>query len=584
MLTIKKLLPALLLIFVFAQAHAQLTPFELSKDKNYTANYAEIISYYQKLSKLYPQQMRLFHYGTTDIGKPLTLVVLSRDKVFDPALIKKQNKRVLLINNGIHPGEPEGIDASMMLCRDLLKNNKLPKDVVLCFVAVYNIGGCLNRGVSRINQNGPRAYGFRGNYRNLDLNRDFIKADSRNALAFMQILNTWQPEVFLDNHTSDGADYQYVMTLIETQKDKQNPILAEYTSKTLSPELYRRMKLNGYEMTPYVESEEKSPDSGIVAFLETPRFSTGFTVQHNIISYITETHMLKPFDKRVYSTYDFMQDLIDICERDHQLIGELKHKADEQVAQQKTFALNWDVDKTRYDTLLFKGYTAGYKTSEVSGLPRLYYDESKPYTKPIKYYDNYKVTATADKPVAYIIPQAWGKIIDLFKLNKVVMHRLTHDTTLDVQMYYVGDFKTVPKPYEGHYLHSNVYLDPVNMPVKFYEGDYVVYTNQPINRYIVETLEPQGVDSFFAWDFFDSVLGEKEYFSDYVFEDVAAKLLKEDPDLRKKLDDAKAKDPKLAASAGAQLNFVYRNSPYFEKTYLRYPVGRLMADTKLDIN
>jgi len=194
----KKFLTALLTCFIYCQAQAQLTPFELSPDKNYTATYAQVISYYQKLSRQYPQ-MKLFNYGTTDIGKPLTLIVLSKDKIFDPAQIKKQNKRVLLINNGIHPGEPEGIDASMMLTRDLLKNNKLPKDVVLCFIAVYNIDGCLNRGVSRPNQNGPRAYGFRGNYRNLDLNRDFIKADSRNALAFMQILNKWQPEVFLDN-------------------------------------------------------------------------------------------------------------------------------------------------------------------------------------------------------------------------------------------------------------------------------------------------------------------------------------------------------------------------------------------------
>src|SRR5476651_1113527 len=285
----------LLTCFGFCCAQAQLTPFELSKDKNYTATYHEVIAYYKKLNKLYPQQMKTINYGMTDIGKPLTLVVLSRDKIFDPAQIKKQNKRVLLINNGIHPGEPEGIDASMMFVRDLLKKNALPKNVVICIIAVYNIDGCLNRGLSRINQNGPRAYGFRGNYRNLDLNRDFIKADSRNALAFEKILNTWNPEVFLDNHTSDGADYQYVMTLIETQKDKQNPILAEYTSKTLSPELYKRMKVSGYEMTPYVESEEKSPDSGIVSFLETPRFSTGYAVQRNAIGYVTETHMLKGF-------------------------------------------------------------------------------------------------------------------------------------------------------------------------------------------------------------------------------------------------------------------------------------------------
>ena len=567
---------------VTISAHAQLTPFELSKDKNYTATYQQVISYYQKLGKQYPQ-MKLINYGMTDIGKPLTLIVLSKDKVFDPALIKKQNRRVLLINNGIHPGEPEGIDASMMMVRDLLKNNQLPNNVVLCFIAVYNIDGCMNRGLSRVSQNGPEAYGFRGNYRNLDLNRDFIKADSRNALAFMKILNTWNPEVFLDNHTSDGADYQYVMTLIETQKDKQNPILADYTTKTLSPELYKRMKQSGFEMIPYVEGGRGgTPDSGIVAYLETPRYATGYTAQHNIISYITETHMLKPFDKRVYSTYNFMQHLIGIVQRDHQLIGELKHKADEQISKQTTFAMNWDLDATRYDTITFKGYAALHKPSEVSGLSRLYYDRSKPWTRTIKYYNTYKVTQTIDKPMAYVIPQAWGKIIDLYKLNNVVMHQLAHDTTVTLQMYYIGDFRNGQRPYEGHYLHSGVQLKSTDQKVKFYAGDYVVYTNQPLNRYIVETLEPQGVDSFFAWNFFDSVLGQKEGYSDYVFEDTAAEYLKKNPDMRKKLDEEKAKNPQLAGSGRAQLNWVYTNSPYAEKTYQRYPVGRVTTNIKFD--
>jgi hypothetical protein len=578
----KKQLATLLCIFGFLQAYAQLTPFELSKNKNYSATHAEVIAYYQKLTRQY-QQMRTIDYGMTDVGKPLTLVVLSKDKVFDPALIKKQNKRVLLINNGIHPGEPEGIDASMMLTRDLLKGNKLPKDVVICIIAVYNIDGNMNRGHSRANQNGPDAYGFRGNYRNLDLNRDFIKADSRNALAFAQILNTWQPEVLLDNHVSDGADYQYVMTLIETQKDKQNPLLADYTAKVMTADLYKGMKKSGFEMIPYGAGESGLPDSGIVSFMETPRFSTGFAAQHNMISYMTETHMLKPFDKRLYATYNFMEHLIAICQRDAKAIGDLRKKVDAEVSRQKTFALAWGLDETTVDTITFKGYEAAYKTSEVSGLRRLYYDRSKPYTKTIKLFNTYKATATADKPVAYVIPQAWGKVIDLFKLNRVAMKQLSHDTTLSLQMYYIADYKTAPRPYEGHYIHSGVKLNPVDSKVKFYAGDYVVYVNQPINRYIIETLEPQGVDSFFAWNFFDSVLGQKEYFSDYVFEDIAADLLKRNPELRKKLDDEKAKDPKMATSAAAQLNFVYRNSPYFEKTYLRYPVGRLLTDTKLNL-
>src|ERR1700712_3158818 len=139
----KKVVLALLICLFFCCAKAQLTPFELSKDKNYTATYAEIMAYYKKLAGQ-NLQMKLFNYGTTDIGKPLTLVVLSRDRIFDPALIKKQNKRVLLINNGIHPGEPEGIDASMMFTRDLLKKNALPKDIVICMIALYNIDGSMN--------------------------------------------------------------------------------------------------------------------------------------------------------------------------------------------------------------------------------------------------------------------------------------------------------------------------------------------------------------------------------------------------------------------------------------------------------
>ncbi len=562
---------------------AQLTPFEKDPQKNTTATYAQIVSYYEQLDKQY-DQLKVYNIGTTDIGKPLQLIVLSKDKVFDPAMIKKQNKRVILINNGIHPGEPEGIDASMMLVRDLLKKNALPVNVVICLIAVYNIDGCLNRGLSRVNQNGPAAYGFRGNYRNLDLNRDFIKADSKNALAFMQILNTWKPDVFLDNHTSDGADYQYVMTLIETQHNKQNRIIADYTSKTLTPELFSRMKKSGFEMTPYVESEGATPDSGIVAFLETPRYSSGFTAQRNIISYISETHMLKAFAPRVISTYDLMQHLIDIVQRDTVFIGKIKLQADEETKTQKSFALNWELDKTSFDTITFKGFTAGYKPSEVSGLPRLFYDRTKPFTKNIRYYNTYKATVFADKPAAYIIPQAWGKVIDLMERNGVKTHRLKTDTTLTVQTYSIADYKTPARPFEGHYLHNNVKVSVKEASIKFYQGDVVVYADQSLNRYIVETLEPQGVDSFFAWNFFDSILGQKEYFSDYVFEDVAAGLLKKDPQLKQKLEAEKVKNPELAKSAAAQLNFVYKNSVYMEPTFLRYPVCRMMNSVKLNLN
>lgn len=563
---------------------AQETPFERSH-KTATATYAEAISFYENLAKAYPQQARLLTYGSTDFGKPLHLLVLSKSKVFDPVALRKSDKRILLINNGIHPGEPEGIDASMMLARDLLKNNKLPENVVIAIIPIYNIDGSHNRtGTSRANQNGPVAYGFRGNSKNYDLNRDFIKSDSKNSQAFQQLFNAWQPEIFVDTHTSNGADYQYTMTLIPTQKDKLNGIVSKYLTETMVPDLYKQMKGKGYELIPYVNSINETPDAGITGFIESPRYSTGYAALHNTIGFMPETHMLKPFDKRVESTYKLLQTYIDVIVRDAKLIGENKRKADEFVAQQKEFPLDWKLNRSVYDSIEFKGFTAKYKPSEISGMDRLYYDRNAPYTKMIKYWDKFEPSLSITKPVAYIIPKAWDKVIALLKLNNVQLKQLVADTKIKVEMYYIADMKTGTRPYEGHYQHSAVKVNAVTQDIQFYAGDYVVYVNQPTNRYIVETLEPQAVDSFFNWNFFDSVLGQKEGYSSYVFEDTGAELLQKNPELKQKLEAEKAKNPDLAKSASAQLDFVYKNSDYYEKTHMRYPIGRLQENTKLNLN
>lgn len=578
----KKLL--LLIILMQSASHlasAQLTPYEQSKDRNRTAEYPEVIRFYEALDTRF-DQLKMITCGLTDIGKPLHLVVLSKDKVFDPALIRKQNKRVLLINNGIHPGEPEGIDASMMLARNLLEKKQLPDDVVICIIPVYNIDGSLNRGVSRINQNGPESYGFRGNYQNLDLNRDFIKGDSWNSQSFQQIFNTWKPEIFVDNHTSNGADYQYIITLIPTQKDKLQPVLAEYLTDRMLPALYKRMEANGYLLTPYVNSIGETPESGIEGFLETARFSTGYAALHNTIGFMPETHMLKPYQQRVESTYAFMQQVINVVQNDAKLIGLNRTKADEAVKKQEVFPLSWKLDKRDSALFRFKGYEAKHKKSDVSGLERLYYDRQTPFERNIKVWNKFVPTVEVKKPIAYVIPQAWHKVISLLKLNGVEMKQLTDDQTLELEMYYISDYKTVARPYEGHYLHSNVKLEARRQKVNFYSGDYIVYANQPQNRYIVETLEPQGVDSFFAWNFFDSVLSQKEHFSAYVFEDEAALLLKNNAELRKQLEEEKQENPQLGKSASATLDWIYRHSPYYEKTHLRYPVGRIMNQINLE--
>lgn len=565
------------------QSFGQETPFEKSQHKA-TATYPEVIKYYQELDKTYAQA-KLITYGPTDFGEPLHLMVLSKDQTFDPNLIRKQNKRILLINNGIHPGEPEGVDASMMFARDLLKNNKLPANVVIIIIPLYNIDGSYNRSsTSRANQNGPIAYGFRGNNRNLDLNRDFIKTDSKNSASFQQIFNVWQPEVFVDTHTSNGADYQYTMTLIPTQKDKLHPILSKYLTGSMVPSLYKQMADKGYELIPYINSVEETPDAGITGFLEPARFSTGYAALHNSIGFMPETHMLKAYDKRVDATYKLLQTYIDIVVRDAQQIGMNKQQADQQVAAQKEFPLEWKLDTSRYDSILFKGYTAKKKPSEVSGADRLYYDRKAPYKKYIKQWNNFIPSVSITKPVAYIIPQAWGRVVELLKLNGVAVSQLAEDVKIPAELYYIKDYKTAGSPYEGHYIHSAVQVSPVKQTLQYYKGDYVIYVNQVQNRYIVETLEPQATDSFFNWNFFDSILGQKEHYSAYVFEDTAAQLLKDNPELKTLLEQEKAKNPALAKSGQAQLQFVYKNSAYYEKTHLRYPVGRLTETVKLSTN
>lgn len=574
------LLPLLLLLTPLANLSAQqpqalTAPFEL--DSNTTATYHQAIAFYETLSLAYPQ-LHLQAHGSTDAGFPLHTAVLATNGAWQPQAAKAQGKTVLFINNAIHPGEPCGVDATMLLLRNWLQSPEkmaLLDRLVVVAIPFYNIGGGLNRGAhSRANQNGPRAHGFRGNARNLDLNRDFIKADSRNAQTFNQIFADWQPDLFVDNHTSNGADYPYTISLIATQGDKLDPHLSDYLDNRLLPRLYADMEADGWEMTPYVYARS-TPDEGIAAFLDLPRYSTGYAALHNTIGFMPETHMLKPFKDRVSSTYTFMDNLLQAAWEDHEAIQNAREQARAHTIQQDTFALNWALDMDRQVSQTFKGYTAKYKPSEVSGLQRLYYDRDAPYTKEIPYFKFYNTTISVQKPIAYIIPLAYQEVIERLRWNNVTLHRLTEDQTLKVEQYRIEDYKD-RAAYEGHYLHYGTTVTTEDRQQRYHKGDYVVLTNQPLNRYIVETLEPQAPDAFFSWNFFDGILMQKEYFSAYVFEDKAAAMLAADPELKAALEAKRAEDPKFAKSAQAQLNFIYERSPHYEPTYRLYPVSRLM--------
>lgn len=551
-------------------------PFE--SNDNQTLTYHEAIACYEKMAAAYPGIFHLSTLGSTDSGYPLHVAVMNTAGEFDPEKIRKSGKQILLINNGIHPGEPEGIDATILLLRDLLENPERQKaldQLVLVIIPVYNVDGCLNRGsYSRANQDGPESYGFRGNARNYDLNRDFLKTDSRNARSFNQIFTTWLPDIFVDNHTSNGADYQYTMTLIATQHNKLEAPLGQFLENTMLPELYTDMKGRNWEMIPYVDTPGETPDSGIVGFCDYGRYSTGYAALWNTIGYMPETHMLKPFKDRVWSTYHFMDVVIQFMSRHIPEIREARAKAWEHTRSKAEFVLDFAMDQFKHDTITFKGYEAKYKPSEVSGLPRLWYDRNLPYEKQIPYYNHFKPSVTVSKPAAYILPQAWENVIERLKINGVAMKRLTEAVELETETYFIKEYKT-RNAWEGHYYHHGVTLEKKTLKRKFDQGDYVILLNQNANRYLLETMEPNAPDSWFAWNFFEPVLMQKEYFSAYVFEDLAAQFLKENPTIKAELDAKRSAEPDFAGDAMAQLDWVYRKSPWYEPSHRMYPVARI---------
>ena len=540
-----------------------------------TATYEQTIHYYKKLAETF-SEISILEIGETDSGNPLHLVTLNPDETFVFDEIRK-NKRLLLINNGIHPGESDGIDATMMLFRDIVKGRiATPKHTVLVTIPIYNVGGSLNRNsTSRTNQNGPKDYGFRGNARNYDLNRDFIKCDTKNARTFTRIFQLVKPDVFIDNHVSNGADYQYTLTHLFTQHNKLGGDLGNYLHTEMMPGLEQKLGQKNWDITPYVNVFNRTPENGFSQFMDSPRYSTGYTTLFNTLGMMVETHMLKPYKQRVEGTYELMKSMIEITEEDGDKITELRRNALNQIQSEKTYPLLWEVDTTNATTLLFKGFEGEQVQSEVTGLNRLKYDRAKPFIKEVVFQNFFTPRLEVNIPMAYIIPQGWHNVIDLLKLNDVEMSRLKKDTIIAVESYKIEDYKTRPQAYEGHYLHSDVYISSKEQRLNFRKGDYLIRTKQSAIRYIIETLEPQAPDSFFNWNFFDTILQQKEGFSPYVWEDKALTLLEENPEIKMLFEAKKKTDKAFAQNWYAQLDWLHKVSENYEKAHLQYPVYRI---------
>ena len=550
-------------------------------DGNTTPTYSELIDRYRKLASDH-KEIELYAMGQSDYGLPIYVCVLNGAQDSVKTFEKARQSTSLMINNGIHPGEPDGINACLIWIEDWIAAGKSTKHMpVIGIIPSYNVGGTINRSSSsRANQDGPEEYGFRGNAQNLDLNRDFIKMDSKNMFSFAKIFHALDPDVFIDTHVSNGADYQYTLTYISSVKERMAPSMAEITYKKFIPFMRDHLAKQDVDVIPYVNLVDDVPEKGMSVFNDLPRYSMGYTALFNTMSFTIETHMLKAFNNRTQATLSFLNNTITwMSKNSSELEGarEAAFKYDQALVE---FPFNYQLTDKK-DSILFKGYAYSYPTSALTGMTRLKYNRDQPFEKYIPFFKTYAPKNNLEIPDYYIVGQQCTEVLSRLKANGVEfenkpLNTLIHDEA-KIEQYKVIGFKSKNRPYEGHFLHSNLEIDLVNpFQIMLKEGDVLISTNQRNRRFIVSVLEPEMPDSYFAWNFFDSYVQQKEYFSSYVFEDKALEILAKDKELKKRFEKKKASDKEFRENGYAQLYFIYQHSEYYEPTHNLLPLFRIV--------
>ena len=539
---------------------------------NTTPTYPELIEIYKELDAAHTE-IELYQMGESDYGLPIYVVLINGTGDSTASFLKAREGTTLLINNAIHPGEPDGINACLIWIEEWIEKGK-PTDIPLvAIIPAYNVGGMMNRsGTSRANQDGPEEYGFRGNAQNLDLNRDFIKMDSKNMFTFATIYHALDPDVFIDTHVSNGADYQYTMTYIASVRERIAPSIGSLLHDVMIPELKELSTEKGFELTPYVHTRNSVPEKGIEVFNDLPRYAMGYASLFNALSFTTETHMLKPFPQRVEATYVFLCSTIGWMRDNVEMIELHRKEAKEWDEGLNQFHYNYTLQNDSIP-LLFKGFEYSYPISEVTGQPRLKYHRDRPWENEVPYFNRYEAQDSIEVPMFFFIGGQCTEVIDRLKANHVSLRIVTEDDRVHVKQFRVQQFETGKQPYEGHFLHKNVEQTLEEKYAYLKPGDVVVPMNQANRRFILSVLIPDAPDSYFAWNYFDSYVQQKEYFSPYVFEDVAAKMLAENAHLKKEFEIKKQSDPEFAKSAWQQLYFLYQRSDYYEPTHNLLPMG-----------
>jgi hypothetical protein len=567
----------------FSQTKREIFTTEFEKsDFLRTSNYQTTLDYFNLIASETPY-VQLFDFGQSPEGRTLTSVVVSKDKNFHPAPLINRKKPLIFIINGIHSGEIEGKEASMLLLREMLITGE-KEDYLdyadLLIIPVFNVDGHERFSpYNRINQVGPEEMGWRTTSHNLNLNRDWMKADAPEMQALLQLFSTWNPDFFIDNHTTNGADYQYTVTYAIEKEGNMYPPLSLWVKNRYLPYMESFMNESNYLIFPYVNFRDWQTglESGIIEGTFSPRFSNGYSAARNTPGLLIETHMLKSFKERVFSTKKMIESVIHLLKEDNKKLLDLRREAAENWTEtygkgDRWFPINLKLTDN-FKEINFKGVEAIYDSSVISGGVRKTYT-GKPVDITVKFYNEVIVTDSVKAPAAYIIPREWSVIAERLKLHGIIVEELSSPFSGTVTRYKFDSVTFAKTPYEGRQrvnFSSETYTENYTAPA----GSYIVKCPQPEIGLILHLLEPKGDDSFVRWGFFNSIFEPKEYFENYVMEKLAPDLLASDPQLLKDFEERLNKDEEFRKSPGARLKFIYERSPYFDKRLNVYPVVRI---------
>ncbi|MEP6788518.1 MAG: M14 family zinc carboxypeptidase [Acidobacteriota bacterium] len=548
-----------------------------------TSTYDEAVAYSKKLAAASRGLVVYKSYGKSGEGRDLPLLIAASGAAFTPELARKQGKAVVLIQAGVHAGEIDGKDAGLALFRDIAITKTrldLLKDVVIVFQVIYNVDGHENSNpFMRINQNGPDEMGFRANANNLNLNRDYMKADAPETRAWLGLWNQWKPDLFIDCHVTDGADFQYNLTYEYAHFQEMAPSVKTWMDEHFDGNVVPKVEKEGNLLTHYVEFAGREVTGGIATFIATPRFATGYTPLLNRAGLLIETHVYKPYKSRVRGTYDTLRYFIEEIGKTKSSLFAANVIADTQTVERgKTYD-----DKRQFPIALsttdkptqikFKGLDYKVEDSTVSGGKMIVYGkEPKEYTIPL--FDQGKVTTSVAPPLYYIIPPQYKDVIAVLKLHGIKMTTLKKPMEVEVESYKLTEPKWATTSFENR---ITVACKPVLIKEKriYAAGSMLVATAQETVNVAIHLLEPAGPDSFVYWGFFNSSFEPKEYGESYILEKLAREMLKKDPKLQEEFD-RRLLAPAFARSPQARLRFFYERSPYFLNQKVGvYPVGRI---------